>query len=147
MPTMKASLLGEFRDLAGSNSLPRSPAIFHLSRSIVAADRRGSDSLNMVAATIMCGIQEYCLAEDIEQLTLLVRMSLLPTYLGLGWNPQPLGIPQKLWGFSCVAAILDVSEVALRRAYEARGIMESVLVRQGITLPAIAPAPDSGRLC
>jgi len=147
LPTMDAPLLGEFRNLVGPFSLPRSPFVFHLSRSIVAADRRGSSSLNPVAATILSGIQEYCLAEEIEQLTLLVRMSLLPTFMELGWNPQPLSIPEMMWGFSCIAATLDVSEHALRRTKEARGITGSVLVRRGITLPAVSQTPGTERLC
>lgn len=147
VPTIKAPVLGEYSAIQGRHSLPRSPTIFHLSRSIVAPERRGSNYLNTVSATIMCGIQEYCLAEDIEQLTLLVRMSLLPIFMELGWNPQPLAIPEMLWGFSCVVAIVDISEVALRNTREARGITGSVLVRQGISLPAVPPGPISGRLC
>ena len=143
VPTMAAPVLGEL----DRTELPRSPNIFHLSRNIVVADRREGSSFNTVAATIMCGIQEYCLAEDIEQLTVRSRMSLLPTYLELGWNPQPLAMPEVLWGTSCVLAVLDVSELALSRSLAARNITGSVLVRRGITLPAIQQVPGSGWLC
>ncbi|MCL4768398.1 MAG: GNAT family N-acetyltransferase [Hyphomicrobiaceae bacterium] len=145
--TVNAPVLGEFKSLAGGYPLPRSPFVFHLSRTIVVADRRENSSLNMVAATILCGIQEYCLAEDIEQLTLLSRMSVLPLFLELGWNPQPLAIPEVLWAASCVVATLDVSETALQRTREVRDIAGSVLVRRGITLPATPPRPVSDRLC
>lgn len=147
VPTVRAPVLGEF-GLAGRYPLPRSPYIFHVSRIIASPDRRENSSLNMVIARTLCGIQEYCLEEDIEQLTLLVRMSLLPIFIELGWNPQPLALPHRLWGdVTCVPATVDVSDFALKSTREARGVTGSVLVRCGITLPAISARPVPDRLC
>ena len=146
VPTVHEPPLGEFK-LAGRYELPRSPYVFHVSRIIAAADRRENSSLNIVIAKSLCAIQEYCLEEDIEQLTLLVRMSLLPVLMELGWNPQPIDLPDMICGASCLPGTVDISEVALRRTREARGITRSVLVRRGITLPAISGVRVPERLC
>ena len=61
----------------------------------------------------------------------------------LGWNPQPLGLPLPLWNTSCVVVTLDVSEVALERTRALRGIKGSVLVRRGITRPAVSLKPPA----
>lgn len=147
VPTIKGPVLPELASLSTGYVMPRCPHTFHLSRLIVVSDRREHSRLNIVLATILCALQEYCLAEDIEQLTMLIRLSLLPLFFELGWNLQPLGIPEVLWGASCTVVTADVTEYALRLTREARGITGSVLVKRGITVPAILMPPVPTRLC
>jgi len=136
VPTIEGPTLSGLRGLT-TFSVPRSPFIYHLSRIVVVPERREYPGLNLVASALLCAAQEYCLAEDIEQLTLLIRTSQLPQYLALGWNPQPLGLPVSLWGASLIPIIVDVSEAALNTTRTKRSIRGSVLVRRGITLPAV----------
>lgn len=143
VPTIKGPPLAGMKGLS-TFSIPRSPFIYHVSRIITAPDRREYRGLNLVGARILCGVQEYCLAEDIEQLTLLVRTSLLPQYLELGWDPQPLGLPTMLWGASLIPIMVDVNENALNVTRLKRSIAGSVLVRRGITFPAITIRPPGG---
>jgi acyl-homoserine lactone synthase len=145
-PTIHAPPLAEIKGLGGGYPLPRSPTVFHLSRVIIAPERRGPCFFNLPTAAIYAAVQEYCLAENIEQLSLLLRMSLLPALLELGWNPLPLALPEVLWGTSCVVATVDVSEIALARTQKLRGIEGSVLVRRGITRPAVSQ-PLTTRAC
>ena len=143
VPTIKGPPLSGLKGLT-TFSVPRSPFIYHLSRIVVVPERREYPGLNLVASTLLCAAQEYCLSEDIEQLTLLIRTSLLPQYLALGWNPQPLCLPAMLWGASLIPIMVEVSAAALEATRKKRSIAGSVLVRRGITLPAIT-ARSGGR--
>ncbi len=147
LPTVKARPLREFTGLTGDYDLPRSPSIYHFSRCIVASERRGGIAVNALTMFLRAGVQEFCLAEEIEQLSILMPVALLPVYLELGWNPQPLGLPEILWGASCVVATLDVSEVALAKMRRVGGIAGSVLIRRGITRPIVPSAAISKHLC
>jgi acyl-homoserine lactone synthase len=147
LPTVRKPLLREFRSLTYSYPMPRSPSILHLSRHVVRRDRREGGVVSPVTLIIRTAIQEFCLSENIEQLTLLVAVALLPNFLELGWNPQPLGLPTRLWDTSCVAAMLDISEVALRKTQAAAGVTGSMLVRQGITRPLLPVPPNPSWLC
>lgn len=147
LPTAKGVPLGEFPGLSGAYEFPRSPSAYHFSRFVVAADRRDGQPINTVAAVLRAGLQEFCLSENIDQLTILLPVSLLPVYLELGWNPQPLGLPRTWGGVSCVAATLDVSEVALNQTRQHCGLTGPLLVRREITRPVIAPTPILKHLC
>ena len=137
----------EFPGLSGVYDFPRSPSIYHFSRCVVAYDRRGGLAINTLITLLRIGVQEFCLSENIEQLTTLLPVSLLPVYLALGWNSQPLGLPLTWGGVSCVAVTLDVSEVALSQTRAVCGITDPLLVRHGITRPIISPAPVFNHLC
>jgi N-acyl-L-homoserine lactone synthetase len=127
-------------------ALPGSPSTFHLSRVVVAAERRDGDAMNRVRATILAGLQEYCLDEEIETLTALVPMVWLPTYLALGWNPYPLALPEAIFDDTAVLATFDVSEVALRRTLSVHDRCTPVVVKRGITRAAVPSLPGSTRL-
>ena len=147
LPTVRKPLLREFKSLTYSYPIPRSPTVLHLSRHVVRRDHRENGMVSLVTLVIRAAIQEFCLAENVEQLTLLVAVALLPSFLELGWNPQPLGLPTRLWDTSCVVAALDVSEVALRKTQDAAGVSGSLLVRRGLTRPPLSVPPDSSWLC
>jgi acyl-homoserine lactone synthase len=147
LPTARVTLLKEFPGFSGAYDFPRSPSVYHFSRCVIASDRRGGHAINTLITLIRIGVQEFCLSENIEQLTILLPVALLPVYLELGWNPQPLGLPLTWCGASYVAATLDVSEVALAQTRAVRGITDPLLVRHGITRPVIPPAPVFNHLC
>lgn len=127
-------------------AVPGSPSTFHLSRLVIAAERRDGDALNRVRATILAGLQEYCLGEEIDTLTALVPMVWLPAYLDLGWNPQPLALPEKIFDETAVLATFDVSEVALRRTLSVHGRCTPIIVKRGITRAVVPSFPRSTRL-
>ncbi|MGE8943453.1 acyl-homoserine-lactone synthase [Leptospira interrogans] len=147
LPTARVTPLKEFPGLSGVYDFPRSPSVYHFSRCVVASDRRGGQAINTLITLIRIGVQEFCLSENIEQLTILLPVALLPAYLELGWNPQPLGLPLTWCGVSCVVVMLDVSEVALTQTRAICGITDPLLVRHGITRPIISPAPVFNHLC
>ena len=146
-PTTGPALLQEWAGLAGtSNNLPRSPEVFHFSRLVVAGERREGALLNRVACTILTGLQEYALSENIQQLCALSRIYWHSMLLQLGWNPQPLMLPQRYMDHSVILMTVDISEVAHRKTRLAGGIKTPVLVRRGITRPAVTTFAESSWL-
>ena len=141
LPTVRKVPLKEYVDLAGSYEVPRAPTTFHFSRMVVAQDRREGQPLNFVRASLRCAVLEYCLDEQIDTLTLLMPMAMLQTFLTLGWNPIPLALPELYRGMSMVVVTVDVSEVALKRTRKEAGIPRNLLIKRGITRPAITTTP------
>ena len=146
LPTVRKMPLKEYVDLAGGYDVPRAPTTFHFSRMVVVRDRREGKPLNFVRASLRCAVLEYCLDEDIDLLTLMMPMAMLPTFLAHGWNPVPLVLPEVYRGLSIVVATVDVTEVALKLTREEAGIACNLLIKRSITRPAITTKPYPMRL-
>ncbi len=144
LPTTGQPLLQEFEGLKGGYPLPRSPDVLHLSRFVGAKQLFEGALPHVLAYTILAGVQEYGLAEDVAQLSALSRVYWLPVLLQLGWNPQPLALPEMYRGQSVIVSTWDISEVAHHRTCALLGVDGPLLVRRGISRRA-APMSDSGR--
>ncbi len=136
VPTVKPHLMSEvFPQLASMRQLPRSADIFEWTRYYVVPERREPHAISDVACTIMCGVQEYCLAKEISQLSIVTEPFWISRFLGLGWNPKPLGLPIRWQGMDVVGITVDVSDQALRQTRKVRNISTSVLVDESGDAP------------
>jgi acyl-homoserine lactone synthase len=136
VPTLKPHLMSDvFPQLASMRQLPRSADIFEWTRYYVVPERREPHAISDVACTIMCGVQEYCLENEISQLSIVTEPIWISRFLGLGWNPKPLGLPIRWQGMDVIGITVDISESALRETQQVRGISESVLVHEGARDP------------
>ncbi len=134
VPTLAPHLMADvFPFLADIRGIQRGSDIVEWTRIFVVPERRGRDS--RVLHTVLAGMFEYCLANDIAAITVVMETWWMPRFLELGWEVRPLGLPTMIDGMSCVGTMISVSEAAYRRT----------LAFRGIEPPVIVPRRDSDR--
>lgn len=130
VPSLKPHLMSEkFPALASSRPLPRASNIFEWTRYFVVPEAREGHKACFASGVILCGIQEYCLEEGIDQLSIVLEPYWLPRFQQVGLNPQPLGLPIDDDEKTTILGItIDISERSLERTRRVRNIEGPVLV-------------------
>jgi acyl-homoserine lactone synthase len=137
VPTLAPHLMADvFPFLADIRGIQRGSDIVEWTRIFVVPERRGRDS--RVLHTVLAGMFEYCLANDIAAITVVMETWWMPRFLELGWEVKPLGLPTMIDGMSCVGTMISVNEAAYRRTLAFRGIEPPVI--QPRRKPKRAPA-------
>ncbi|MGO4571506.1 acyl-homoserine-lactone synthase [Microvirga sp. 2TAF3] len=125
VPTLEPHLMSDvFPSLANVRDLPRASGIFEWTRIFVIPARREGGRLCKAAGIIYCGILEFCLSQDIRQISVVCEAYWIPRLIGLGWNPALLGEPIVKDGMTIVGITCDMTEEALdktRAIYEIAG--------------------------
>ena len=133
MPTVCPTLMSDvFPELASFKPLPKSERIFEWTRYYVVPEKRETNYISETASIILCGVQEYCLSEGIEKLSIVTEPFWIARFYGLGWNPKPLGLPINIDKEPIVGITVDVSHEALTRSRSIKGIEDSVIVKREI---------------
>ena len=135
-PTWKPHRLGDvFPHLAAVRGVPRDPAVYEwtsvLADPMSAADAQQDDRHRHAAATVMCAVVEYCLAEDIHALSGIIDAWSLPRFHDMGWTVEPLGLPEQVGQAWVLAVLMPIDASVLQATRAFHGIDESVLVHQG----------------
>lgn len=134
VPTLQPHLMADvFPFLADVRGIQRGSDILEWTRIFVVPERRGSGS--KVLHTVLAGMLEYCLANHIAAITVVMETWWMPRFLELGWEVRPLGLPALIDGMNCVGTIITVSEDAYR----------STLAFKHIEGPVILPRRETGR--
>jgi acyl-homoserine lactone synthase len=144
VPTTGPYLLPDVFPALSQQPIPRGPNVFEWGRLYVTPARRETPgarrhALSRTTCVIIAGMVEYCLEEGIEQLAVVSEMFFLPLFLGLGLQPEPLGLPDDIEGVPTLAYTLTPSEEALEKIREVHGFTAPVLAKAGITRPAVRP--------
>ena len=130
--TAEPNIVSEvFHRLASVRGVPRSPRIYDWTRYFVVPHRRESHAISPVASALMCAVQEFCLAEGIEQVQIMLETFWIPRFIEIGWNPQPLGLPEMVAGEPVAAVLCDVGEEVLQRTRQIRGVTGPALRARG----------------
>ena len=139
VPTTKPHLLSDvFPALADVKGVPRSPDIFEWTRLFDVAERRDrTPQAGSVTGKVLCGGLEFLLGEEATGFTLVTEAWWLARTHSWGWKLSPLGMPTLVDGQWLVASYVAVDEETLQVTRRRYGIRESVIVRNGITRPAI----------
>ena len=139
VPTVKPHLLSEvFPHLADVKGVPRSPDIFEWTRLFAVAERRDRKGFDgRVTGQVLCGGLEFLLGEEATGFTIVTEVYWLARTHGWGWKLSPLGMPAMVDGEWLVASYIPADFETLQATRRRYGIQESVIVRNGITRPAI----------
>lgn len=138
VPTIKPNLMNDvFPHLASVRGVPCDPGIFDWTRIFVVRDRREGGNAGKAAGTVLCGMLEYCLDEGIHALSVISVAWWLPRLQEMGWEPQPLGLPECIDSEWALALLIPISEETLAATRAFHGIERSVLVRRGLQRAAI----------
>lgn len=119
-PTVVPHMLDEvFGDLCEGGHPPIGPNIYECSRTFVARRHKQRAS---IFAEVLLTAAEYCVTNGIVKLTGILEPWWLNSYLRLGLNAMPLGMPQATDDMTLLAVAFDVDEVvrnSLKRQVEA----------------------------
>ncbi len=135
VPTTEPHLMSEvFPELANVRGLPRAPDIFEWTRIFVVPARRESHRPSGAAGIIYGGIVEFCLAQEIRQLSVVCEAYWIPRLAQIGWRPRVLGEPIEKDGMTIVGITVDMTQEALDRTRSVYGIDRSVLAEEDATV-------------
>jgi acyl-homoserine lactone synthase len=139
VPTIKPHLLSDvFPQLADVRGVPRSPDIFEWTRLFAVAERRDRGALaGSVTGKILCGGLEFLLGEEAVGFTIVTEAWWLARTHSWGWKLSPLGMPALVDGEWLVGSYVVCDPETLQATRRRYGIEEPVLVRHGITRPAV----------
>ena len=137
--TTKPHLLSDvFPMLADVRGVPRSPDIFEWTRLFAVSDQRDRrGETGNITGQVLCGGLEFLLGEEATAFTIVTEAYWLARTHRWGWTLSPLGMPALIDGQWLVASIVTVDQESLQATRRHHGIEGSVIVRQGITCPAV----------
>ncbi|MEE1611699.1 acyl-homoserine-lactone synthase [Microvirga sp. CF3016] len=125
-PTLLPHMISEtFPHLVRNQVILKGPAILECTRYFVVKERRtGRTDCRLLAA-----FQQFCLEQDITEVTAIVEMWWLPRWQQTGFKVRPLGLPTMIEGQPCIAAAIRVSEETLEHVSRLAGLRGSHLSR------------------
>ncbi len=133
VPTLEPHLMSEvFPELANVRGLPRADNIFEWTRIFVIPAKREGGRLCKAAGIIYCSILEFCLSQNVNQLSVVCEAYWIPRLIALGWNPVLLGEPIMKDGMSIVGITCDMTEEALDKTRSTYEISGSVMAQQTV---------------
>jgi acyl-homoserine lactone synthase len=105
-PTVIKHMLQEvFGDLCESGAPPIGPTVYECSRTFVA--RRHPDR-RAIFAEVLLAVAEFCVTNHIDMLTGVLETWWLNSYLALGLNAVPLGMPKEVDGMSLLGVSFKI---------------------------------------
>jgi acyl-homoserine lactone synthase len=132
-PTLQPHMLENVcPQLAEVKGIPRGPAIYEWTRLFVVSAHREGRYGGRVSGKILCGCVEHCLAEGINQLSLVFEAWWLPRMHTWGWKINPLGLPDLIDGEWWLAGLVEVDERMLAATRKHFGVTEPMMIRNGI---------------
>jgi acyl-homoserine lactone synthase len=139
IPTLEPHLMSDvFPELANVRGLPRAHNIFEWTRIFIVPAKREGGRLCKAAGIIYCGILEFCLSQNVTQLSVVCEAYWIPRLIALGWNPVLLGEPIEKDGMTIVGITCDMTDEALARTrstYEINGSVMSAQTMSSVHLP------------
>ena len=128
VPTLAPHLMSEvFPELANVRGVPRFADVFEWTRIFVIPAKREGGRLCKAAGIVYCGILEFCLSNEVRQISVVCEAYWIPRLLALGWNPQLLGEPVVRDGMTIVGITCDMTEAALAKTQATYAIAGSVM--------------------
>ena len=127
VPSLKPHLMSEVFPGLASGHVPRGQDIFEWTRFFVIPQLRAKGQSSEAAGRLYCSILEFCLDNQIRNLTIVCEAFWFERLAGLGWNPQLLGHPLQHDGMKIIGLIIDISMTALKNTRDAYRITGPVL--------------------
>lgn len=127
VPSLKPHLMSEVFPNLAPGGVPRGKGIYEWTRIFVAPALRTPSRPALAAGLIYCGIQEYCVQSQIENLSIVCETYWIDRLASLGWKPQLLGPVYSHQGSDIVGLISDTNTSALNATRGFYGIGKPVL--------------------
>ncbi len=114
LPTLAPHLLGDkFASLCEAG-VPRAADMFEITR-MVTRPGLSSVAARQVREKLAVAIAEYALANGINRFTMMTHMLFLSAVMAMGWDCEPLGLPQTMDGVAVTAIMVTIDAGTLAR--------------------------------
>jgi acyl-homoserine lactone synthase len=125
-PTLLPHMISEaFPHLVKERGVLTGATVLECTRYFIVKERRtGRADCRLLAA-----FQQFCLEEDITEVTAVVEMWWLPRWHQAGFKVRPLGLPTMVEGQPCIVAAIRISEESLGHVSRLAGLRGSCLSR------------------
>ena len=114
LPTDGPHLLGDKFAWLCADGVPRGPDIFEITRLVTRPGLSRGDATH-VRQLLSLAIIEFALANKVKHFTMMTHMAYLAAVIAVGWDCEPLGMPEEMDGVAVAALRIDVDAATLAR--------------------------------
>jgi N-acyl-L-homoserine lactone synthetase len=114
LPTDGPHLLGDKFARLCADGVPRGPDIFEITR-LVTRPGLSRAQATRVRQLLSLAIIEFGLAHKVRHFTMMTHMAYLASVIAVGWDCEPLGMPEEMDGVAVAALRIDVDAATLAR--------------------------------
>ncbi|WNV11691.1 acyl-homoserine-lactone synthase [Tardiphaga sp. 709] len=122
-PTALPHMLSEQFAYLVDGPVPSSEQVIEMTRLAIKPGRRGGETYH----ELLIGVQEFCIARDILNVTAVVRALRMSLVQKMGYQLNPLGSVHQIDGDATIAVMFDTSEPALNKIRARTGVTHSVM--------------------
>ncbi len=140
LPTIRPHILGELFPHLALDGVPSGPDILELTRFYVAPFKSSRAVRDWLVGVLCAGMIEYCLANNVRQVTSVIDTFLLKLMLSMEWRVRPLGLARPYPEGEAVAVIIDMTPQILESTCRTKGVTGPVLARPGLERARIPAA-------
>lgn len=114
LPSVRPHILGNVFPSLCAGEVPTGDNVWEITRLCISPSvRRRSQSME-IRRKLAIAIVEFGLLHGVERFTLVTSMSHVPALLAVGWDADPLGLPQMVDGELVGAMAINISPATLR---------------------------------
>ncbi len=114
LPTDGPHLLGDKFARLCADGVPRGPDIFEITRLVTRPGLSRAEATR-VRQLLSLAIIEFALAHKVRHFTMMTHMAYLASVIAVGWDCEPLGMPEDMDGVAVAALRIDVDAATLAR--------------------------------
>lgn len=122
-PTALPHMLSEQFAYLVDGPVPSSEQVIEMTRLAIKPGQRGGETYH----ELLIGVQEFCIARDILNVTAVVRALRMPLVQKMGYQLNPLGSVHEIDGDATIAVMFDTSDSALNKIRARTGVTYSVM--------------------
>jgi N-acyl-L-homoserine lactone synthetase len=126
LPTDGPHLLGDKFSSLCDQGAPCAADIHEITR-LVTRPGLSRDEARQVRQILAVAVFEYAMAHGVRHFTMMTHMVFLSAVIGMGWNCEPLGLPQEMDGVAVGALRIDVDAASLKRLRARTNLVDPVL--------------------
>lgn len=113
LPSSKPHLLGDVFPMLCDQGVPRGDDIWEITRLCTAPHLRGREAW-LARSYLAVGMVEFALLYGISKYTCVAETSWLSSIMAVGWECEPLGLPQEINGESVGALLINITPATLQ---------------------------------
>jgi N-acyl-L-homoserine lactone synthetase len=113
LPSSKPHLLGDVFPMLCDKGVPKGDDIWEITRLCTAPQLRGREAW-LARSYLAVGMVEFALLYGITKYTCVAATSWLSSIMAVGWECEPLGLPQEINGESVGALTISITPATLQ---------------------------------
>jgi acyl-homoserine lactone synthase len=131
LPTVRPHILGDLFPHLATEGVPKGTAVLELTRFYVAPFRSSRAVRDWLVGVLCAGMIEYCLSNNVREVTSVIDTFLLKLMLSMEWRVRPLGLPRPYPEGEAVAVAVEMTPEILASTCRTKGVIGPVLHRPG----------------